>query len=138
MNYLIDTCVFSEYQKQSPEPKVIDWINGNADESLYISVLTIGELEKGILRLPGSKRKSDLLEFLETLIIRFDQRVLNLDTSVLRTWANLVSDLESKGRILPIVDSLLAATALARDLTFVTRNEGDFIGTSITILNPWK
>ena len=138
MNYLIDTCVFSEYQKQSPEPKVIDWINGNADESLYISVLTIGELEKGILRLPGSKRKSDLLEFLETLIIRFDQRVLNLDTSVLRTWANLVSDLESKGRILPIVDSLLAATALARDLTVVTRNEGDFIGTSITILNPWK
>ena len=138
MNYLIETCVFSEYRKKAPEPKVIDWINGNADESLYLSVLTIGELEKGILRLPDSTRKTDLIEFLETLIIRFDQRVLNLDISVMRKLATLVSDLESKGRVLPIVDSLLAATAIAHDLTIVTRNEGDFIGTNVAILNPWQ
>ncbi|MGB7210661.1 MAG: type II toxin-antitoxin system VapC family toxin [Pyrinomonadaceae bacterium] len=137
MNYLIDTCVLSEYKKLKPESKVIDWLDGQSDDSLYISALTIGELEKGIVRMPASKRKTDLEVFLETLIVRFDRRLLSLDMPVMRCWGRLLADLETKGRIPPIIDSLVAATALEHSLTIVTRNEDDFAATGVKIINPW-
>ena len=137
MKNLLDTCVIAEYQKPVPEAKVIAWLISQIEESLFLSVLTIGEIEKGIARLPVSKRKKSLETFQENLIARFDRRIIALDTRTLRLWGRLVGSLEKKGRVLPIIDSFLAATALEYDLTIITRNAADFAGTGVRILNIW-
>ncbi len=138
MNYLIDTCVLSEYKKLKPEPKVIEWLEAQSDDLLFISVLTVGELEKGIVRMPASKRKTDLEVFLETMIARFDRRLITIDTTIMRRWGMMMGNLQKGGRILPIIDSLMAATALEHNLTIVTRNEDDFDLTGVKILNLWR
>ena len=138
MNKLLDTCVVAEYKKPAPETKVIQWLDSQIEESMFLSVLTVGEIEKGIVRLPASKRKTNLENFLEVLLARFDRRIISLDTAILRRWAKLVGSLESKGRVLPIIDSLLAATALEHDLTIITRNESDFADTGAKVLNIWE
>ena len=138
MSYLLDTCVIAEYQKPMPDVKVIQWLDSQTEEWLFLSVLAIGEIEKGINKLPLSKRRTNLENFLDSLLARFDRRVLPLDTAVLRCWGKLIGSLEIKGRVLPILDSLLAATALEYDLTIVTRNEKDFTKTNTKLLNIWK
>lgn len=138
MNYLLDTCVLSEYKKPEPAAEVLAWLDAQADESLYISVLTIGELDKGIFKMLPSKRKTNLAVFVETLISRFDRRILDLDTAVLRSWGAMIGSLGSKGRPMPVIDSLMAATALEHDLTIVTRNEADFSATGVTVKNLWS
>ena len=138
MKNLLDTCVIAEYQKPAPDIKVMNWLGSQIEESLFLSVLTVGEIEKGIARLPASKRKNNLETFLENLVTRFDRRILNLDTLILRRWGRLTGSLERKGRVLPIVDSLLAATALEYNLTIVTRNTADFADTGATVLNVWE
>jgi tRNA(fMet)-specific endonuclease VapC len=138
MKNLLDTCVLAEYQKPAPDVKVMNWLAAQIEESLFLSVLTVGEIEKGIARLPSSKRKNNLETFLENLVTRFDRRILNLDTLVLRRWGHLTGGLEKKGRVLTIVDSLLAATALEYNLTIVTRNTADFADTGTTVLNVWE
>ncbi len=80
MKNLLDTCVIAEYQKPAPDTKVINWLSTQIEESLFLSVLSIGEIEKGIARLPASKRKNNLENFLENLVTRFDRRILDLDT----------------------------------------------------------
>lgn len=137
MNYLLDTCVLSEYKKPTPAADVLAWLNEASDDSLHISVLTIGEIEKGIFKMPASKRKIDLAAFLKVLISRFDRRIVDLDTAVLRRWGQMIASLESKGRPMPVIDSLMAATALEKNLILVTRNESDFAHTGVKILNLW-
>ncbi len=137
MKNLLDTCVIAEYQKPLPDAKVMSWLTSQIEESLFLSVLTIGEIEKGIARLPVSKRKNNLEAFLENLIARFDRRIIDLDTATLRRWGRLTGNLEKKGRVLPIIDSFLAATALEYDLTIITRNTADFTGTGARVLNVW-
>ena len=138
MNYLLDTCVLSEFKKKQPEPKVIDWLDTHLEESLFLSTVTIGEIQKGITLLPASNRQAELAVWLEDLLYRYEQRVLPLDTAVMRQWGQMTGTLEKQGRLLPLLDSLIAATALAHNLALVTRNETDFAGTSVSILNPWK
>jgi len=137
MKNLLDTCVIAEYQKPAPDAKVMNWLAAQIEESLFLSVLTVGEIEKGIARLPASKRKHSLEMFLTNLVTRFDRRIIYLDTEILRRWGRLTGSLEKKGRVLPIIDSLLAATALEYDLTIVTRNTADFAGTGALVLNIW-
>ncbi len=138
MKYLLDTCVLAEYKKPVFDRKVIEWLDAQIEESLYLSVLTVGEIEKGIVRLPASRRRTDLENFLHALVIRFDRRVISLDTAILRRWARLTGVLEIRGRVLPVIDSLLAATALEYDLMIITRNTADFEDTDIEILNIWE
>jgi len=137
MNFLLDTCVFAEYQNKKPNQRVIDWVYVQTEESLFISILTIGEIEKGIASLPVSKRRSNLSLWLESLIHRFDKRIVLLDLEVLRRWGTLCGALEVKGRVLPVMDSLMAATSLTHNLTVVTRNVDDFAATGCQILNIW-
>ena len=139
MNYLLDTCVISELVVKQPNPKVVEFVDALDSDDVYLSVITIGEITKGIEKLPRSKRKLELQTWLkEDLLIRFDGKIVSLDTDVLMEWGALTARLESSGRTMPAIDSLIAATVLAHQFTLVTRNVDDFEDTGIEIVNPWK
>jgi predicted nucleic acid-binding protein len=137
MRYLIDTCVFAEYARPLPQKEVIDGLDALPQENSYVSVITIGEIQKGITRMPSSRRKHALGVFLTDLIERFDEKVLGLTTPTMLRWGRLTADLERVGRTLPVIDSLLAATALEHDLTIVTRNIRDFTPAGVKVLDLW-
>jgi tRNA(fMet)-specific endonuclease VapC len=138
MNYLLDTCLFSEFKKPQPEPKVVKWLAGQIEETLFLSVVTIGEIQKGISGLAPSKKRTDLENWLQSLIIRYSGRILPLGTDEMLFWGDVIIKLEKKGRVLPFMDSLIAATALKHNLVLITKNESDFKNTGVKILNVWK
>lgn len=138
MKYLLDTCVISELISKQPNPDVIGFVDALDPEDVFLSVITIGEIAKGIEKLPKSKRKQELQTWLEEdLLIRFEGNILSLDTRVLIRWGGLSAKLEGIGVTLPSMDALIAATALTYNMAVVTRNENDFINTGIEIVNPW-
>ena len=139
MNYLLDTCVISELVAKRPNPKVIAWIDNTEEIQLYLSVITIGEIRKGIEKLPSSARRSELDAWLnEQLLLRFSDRIINIDVDTMLRWGQLMGCLEKAGKTMPVVDSLIAAIALTHKFQLVTRNERDFEHTGVTIMNPWK
>ena len=139
MNYLLDTCVISELVKKKPDKTVIGWLENCAEEFLFLSVLTIGEIQKGITKLQDSKRKTLIQKWLDKdLLDRFYDRVLPLTTEIASTWGQILGESEIRGKPIPTIDGLLAATAVTHNLTIVTRNEKDIRGTGAKIINPWK
>ncbi len=139
MRYLLDTCVISELVAREPDPGVVKWVDSVDEEKLFLSSITIGEIKKGIEKLIVSDRREVLAEWLEDeLLIRFKDKVLPIDTTVMLVWGKLVADLEKQGKPMPAIDSLLAATALQSGLTLVTRNEDDFAHCGIVLVNPWE
>ena len=139
MKYLLDTCVISELVTKYPRLQVVDFVDALDSDDVYLSVITIGEIAKGIEKLPKSKRKQELNSWLkEDLLVRFDGKIIPLDTEVLMQWGILIARLELSGTTLPAVDSLIAATTLTHKLTLVTRNVDDFRGTEMEIVNPWE
>ncbi len=139
MKYLLDTNVISELVAKQPATQVVTWIDSIDDTQTYLSVLTIGEIKKGIEKLPDSVRKERLREWVsDDLIVRFSQRILAIDVNVMLKWGNLVAMLEMKGRKLPAMDSLIAAVAIHGQLTLATRNVNDFRDTGIALINPWR
>lgn len=139
MNYILDTNIISELVAAHPNPKVVDWIQSVASPQVFLSVITIGELKKGIEKLPDSGRKALLGRWLyEDLLVRFDRQLLEIDYQTMLIWGDLVARLETIGRPISAIDSLLAATALQWQYTLVTRNTAHFAGTGIELLNPWE
>ena len=139
MNYLLDTNVIFELVAKQPFPDVVNWIDQLDPYVVYLSVMTIGEIRKGIAKLPASKRRESLERWLlEDLLVRFHDHILPLDINVLLAWGQLTGELAAKGINLPAIDSLIAATVLHYHYTLVTRNEADFQHTGITVANPWK
>jgi len=139
MKWLLDTCVISELVSKHPNRAVIDWIDSIEPENLYLSVITIGEIAKGVEKLPQSKRKGELHRWLaEDLLLRFDGRILLLDVDVLLVWGQLTGRLESKGKKMSAMDSLMAATAMHWNLTIVTRNVSDYSHSGIPVFNTWS
>ncbi len=139
MNYLLDTNVISELILKRPNKKVVEWIDRLDPNTIYLSVITIGEIRKGMEKLPPSKRKDRVKEWLEgDLLIRFQGRILEITTEVMLIWGELTGRLEKAGRPIKAIDSLVAAIALQRNYRLVTRNDQDFQGTGVTIFNPWK
>lgn len=139
MKALLDTCVISELIVKQPNPKVVEFIDSLDPEDVYLSVITIGEIVKGIKKLPKSRRKTDLHTWLnDDLLIRFEGNILALDTDILIEWGALTARLETTGKTMPAIDSLIAATARAKKMTLVTRNVSDFEGADVEIANPWK
>ena len=135
MSYLVDTNVLSELRRKQPQPEVVAWFTQRPRQTLYLSVLTLGEIRKGIERLEAA-RQQPLLDWLEVELPNyFLGRLLAVDAHTADRWGRL---LVSAGRTLPAVDSLLAATALQHDLTLVTRNTADFAGTGVRLINPWN
>jgi predicted nucleic acid-binding protein len=139
MSYLLDTCVISEFIAKQPSEKVVGWLTQLDPETVFLSAVTVGEIQKGIERLSASKRKEALREWLkDDLLVRFRDRLLPLETGEMLTWGTLMGRIEAKGKPMPLIDSLIAATALHHDLVVVTRDEGDFAPSGVKILNPWK
>jgi tRNA(fMet)-specific endonuclease VapC len=139
MSYLLDTCVISELAASQPNEKVVNWLADLDPDKVYLSVVTLGEIQKGIEKLPPSKKKEALRAWLkDDLLIRFRGRLLPLETGEMLTWGGLISRIEAKGTPMPLIDSLIAATALHHDLVLVTRDEDDFAPSGAHIVNPWK
>ncbi len=131
--------MISELIAKQANQRVLDWLDAQVPETLYLSVITIGEIAKGVSKMTASERKESLTNWLnETLPNRFQQRILSIDVSTMVLWGNLVGQLEQNGRPLPVMDSLIAAIALNNSLSLVTRNEKDFAGTGVVIVNPWS
>lgn len=136
MSYLIDTNVLSELRRKTPDANVVHWFSQRPASTLYLSVLTIGEIRKGIEALDASARRMVLLDWLETeLPDFFTGRILPVSVQVADRWGRLLA---ASGRPLPAIDSLLAATALTHDLILVTRNTRDFAGVALQLINPWS
>ena len=138
--YLLDTCVVSEYIRKQPKMKVIQWLDLQPEENLFISAISIGEIKKGIVKIEYShpKKYQKLNEWLHNLIQRFDQRILALDRETLIEWGDICGNFEQSGSKLPVIDSLIAATAITNQLTLVTRNESDFSSINVPLYNPWS
>jgi toxin FitB len=135
VSYLVDTNVISELVRPHPDRAVLAWFEGLPDELLHVSVLTLGEIRKGIEKLQDGKRKEALRTWLEYDIREwFGSRILPIDAPVADRWGRLLA---SAGRTVPTIDSLLAATALQHDLRLVTRNTMDFNYPGLEVIDPW-
>ena len=138
VGYLLDTVLVSELVKRDRNPAVLAWIDAQDDAALFISVITLGEIQKGISRLPESPRKERLRLWLaRDLPHRFGMRTLDVDSAVALLWGQMQGDAARRGETLPVVDCLIAATAWAHHLTVVTRNVRDMERCGVSILNPW-
>ncbi len=139
MNYLLDTCVISELLKPTPDPHVIQWMDTCQEESLYLSVLTLGEIRKGITKLPESSKRVNLQHWLEhDLHQRFAGRILEITEAVAERWGEIQGTAEQQGNKMPVIDSLIAATGLVYSVAVVTRNTADIAISGVRTLNPWE
>jgi toxin FitB len=139
MKFLIDTCVISEIIKPDYNENVYLWLTNQGIDDIRLSVITIGEIWKGIQKLPDSAKKKKLSKWFDIDVFEFyNNRILSIEADVIMIWGKLSAELEKAGKMIPVIDLLLASTALANDLTLVTRNTKDFINTGCKILNPWE
>ncbi len=136
--FLLDTNIISELIKPKPEAKLTEWVELADEDLLYLSVLTIGEIRKGIVTMEQGRRRIALQSWLETdLKPRFSGRVLAIDEATADRWGAITGDAAAQGITVPVVDGLLAATALQYNLTLVTRNTKNLTGTNVQAFNPW-
>lgn len=134
MSYLLDTCVISETVKKNPAPKVTQWLSGIGIDQLFLSVITLGEIRKGINSLEDSLKKQNILQWLETdLYSHFLGRTIAVDHVVVDKWGYI-----SARFTIPAIDGLIAASALVHNLKLVTRNTKDFENIQgLEVINPW-
>lgn len=138
MNFLLDTCVISELIKTEPNQNVIDWVATCEEHCLFLSSLTIGEIQKGISKLPNSGKKKTLQNWVDKdLSARFEGKILPIDAIVAQKWGKILADSEKDGSKMPAIDSLIAATAIVNDMTVVTRNTEDMLNSGAALYNPW-
>lgn len=139
MNCLIDTCVVSELTKKKPDQQAVRWISSIDESKLFISVLTIGELHKGIEKLPSGKKREQLLQWVnEDLQERFSGRIVAFDLQCAIAWGKMQAKAEAAGRALPVIDGMIAATALAHHFAVATRNISDMEASGAVLINPWS
>jgi len=139
VKYLLDTCLVSELVKKKPNPAVVSWLDEQDEQKLFLSVLNLGELQKGISKLPNGTKKEELQAWVALdLVERFTGRILEIDLETALCWGRLQGDVEQTGEKLPVMDSLIAATAAAHGLVVVTRNVRDIERCGVRVCNPWE
>jgi predicted nucleic acid-binding protein len=136
--FLLDTNCISELVRPKPEPRVMDWMEAADEAMLHLSVLTVGEIRKGVAGLPQGKRRTRLETWLELeLHARFAGRIVPIDAAITDRWGLIAADARRRGKALPVIDGLLAATAVHLNLTVVSRNTSDFANAQVQVVNPW-
>lgn len=139
MKFLLDTCLISELVKKTPNAGVILWLDEQNEHKLFLSVLTLGELQKGISKLSDGERKADLQAWVENdLVERFQGRIIDLDLETAMAWGRLQGEAEQAGDKLPVMDSLVAASAIANGFIVVTRNIRDMERCRARVFSPWE
>jgi predicted nucleic acid-binding protein len=137
--FLLDTNCISDLVRPEPEPRVLEWMEATDEAMLYLSVLTVGEIRKGLAGLTQDKRRTHLETWLEVeLQARFGGRIMPIDAAIVDRWGLIAAEAKRKGKALSVIDGLLAATALHHNLTVVSRNVSDFMNTQVQVLNPWQ
>ena len=137
--FLVDTNVLSEAVRTKPEPRVLDWIGAVDETLLYLSVLTLGEIRRGLALLPQGRRRTRIEAWIDVEVqSRFAGRILPITSAVAARWGLLAAEAKKDGRALATIDGLLAATALEHNITVVTRNVRDYRDTHVLLLNPWN
>ena len=137
--FLLDTNVVSELIRPVPDGNVVRWIEETDESILFLSVLTLGEIKQGVERLGSGRRRGRLESWLQVdLPSRFQGRILRIDESITDRWGRASAIAAAKGKPVPVIDGLLAATAVHHNLTLVTRNGSDVAGTGVPTLNPWS
>jgi predicted nucleic acid-binding protein len=134
MTYLVDANVLSELAKQAPNSKVVDWLSAN-ERHVFVDAIILGELHIGILALPQGRKRTQLERWFATVVETIE--CLPWDAAIARRWGHLVINLRRTGRVIPILDAMIAATAIQYDLTVVTGNVRDFRMTGAKVLNPF-
>jgi len=137
LNVLLDTCALSEIRHPRGNPAVREAVLKFRDQELFISVITLGELAKGIALLDPGERQQELNAWLAGLEQHYADRILDITSDIVRVWGELTAAAQRNGRVVPASDGLIAATALHHGLRVMTRNVDDFAPTGVRILNPW-
>lgn len=138
MSWLLDTCVVSELVRPRPTASVVSWVRECDEDEMFLSVITIAELEKGIAKLADSPKRVTLEQWVRReLADRFSDRLLAIDSGVAARWGAMVGASEVRGQPLPVIDSVIAATSLQHDLTVVTRNTDELERCGARCFNPW-
>ena len=138
MKYLLDTSVLKELISKQPNPNVVDFVDSHEHEDMFLSAITVGEIAKAIALLPSSPRKRELQKWLrEDLLIRFEGKIISLDSDIFIRWGELTAKLEAIGVLRPAIDSLIAATVLMHHMVLVTVDEDGFSDMEIEVVNPW-
>jgi toxin FitB len=138
VTYLLDTNVVSESRKKIPDANVQHWLESHPVSVQHISVISLGELLQGAKRAKTPEQRASLENWLERLETRFGERVLPLDSAVMQIWADVTATAINRGQTAPLMDSLIAATAIRYGLILVTRNTQDVKALGVKVLNPWK
>jgi predicted nucleic acid-binding protein len=139
MNYLLDTCVLSEFTRREPNASLVTWLDLMDESLLFISVITLGEIQRGVMRLEESHRKQALMTWMNTAVKeRFQDRILPITTQTMLTWGTITARLEKNGQPMPVMDLFIAAAAIEHNLILVTRNVADFTKCGTQIINPWE
>ena len=138
MNYLLDTNVLTEIRRKQPNDNVVRWLEQTPEDYLYVSILNLAEIRKGIAKLEVGQQRNDLMQWLyDALATRFAGRILAIDLETALLWGQLAGQAERRGQPLPAIDTLLAATAIRHELILVTRNQRDFRRIPVAMYNPW-
>jgi predicted nucleic acid-binding protein len=137
VSYVLDTVTLSELRKDPPRESVVRFIDEIPNDRLFLSVITIGEIANGIDRMPFGNRRTAFLEWLREIQMLFSGNILPIDEAIAERWGRIDAAVRRKGGKLDVPDGLIAATAMAHNLTVVTRNVKDFEPTGVPIINPW-
>ncbi len=138
MKYLLDTCVLSELVEKKPDQRVVEWISDIEESKFFVSALTMGEIHKGIEKMPNNGRRKMLLQWVdEDLQERFRGRIIPFDFQTAVVWGKMQAKAEMSGKTMPIIDGMIAATAITHSLAVATRNISDMEAGGAVLVNPW-
>jgi len=135
---LLDTCVVSEVVKPNPSQAVMVWADGLPEDQVWLPVMVLAEMHRGVAMMDAGRKRDALELWLAQLEDRFQERLADFDLDAARAWGQMQATASSRGRAIPVQDSLIAAIALSRSATLATRNTGDFAGLGFAVVNPWQ